>query len=225
MEEDEQEQPEEEITPQKLARLKNLKAFKGWSEQQIRDYIRNKPKKVPKLFTPDDDTGDSQISYDEEEYKRKYQAYHRKYLKEYGNDINDANDAQALEQLVRLVIQSEYADIAIRRLQGARIPDSRTLKNMGDFQRSVQTSINELQVKLGIDRKARKDKQVDDIPQYIRSIQLKAKEFWDRKTEPVQCSKCHIELARYWLNFPKSVKSVNFDIVCTRCKEEVMYSA
>src|SRR5258706_1134085 len=108
-EEEQQQEPEKEISPQQMARFKNLKAFKGWSDEAIKDYMRNRPKKVtppPKLFS-DGETEDEPFSYDESEYKRKYDTYFRKYIKEYGVDMNETNDVQALQAFVRLTIQTE----------------------------------------------------------------------------------------------------------------------
>jgi len=225
MEEEEQSpQPEQEITPQKLAKLKNLKAFRGWSDEEIKKYIREKPAKEPKLFSKSDpivNEGD-RIEYDEAEYKKKYNLYHRRYLKEYSVDMNDANDAQQLESLVRFIIQLEMIDQTIRR-KGSNL-DARILKSYGDYQRTIQTSITELQSTLGISRKQRKEKNVDDVPQYIRGLQVQAKDYWQRKTLAVTCPRCNIEVARYWLNFPKNIKGVTFEAECTKCHEDVIYS-
>lgn len=218
---------EEEISDVKVRKLKNLKMFRNMSDEEVRQYIRNRPK-VSKPTEPlfvKEETKTPEMEYDEEEYRKKYKEYMRKYLKEYGVDMNDANDAQALESLVKLIIQFEVIDENIMKLQRTKGFDSRTLKNMGDYQRSVQTSITELQDRLGISRKMRKEKQVDDIPQYIRELQLKARDFWNRTTTSVRCQKCQVELARYWLNFPDRVEEVSFHIVCDKCQEKLIYNA
>jgi len=225
-EDEEQVQEEEEISDQKIRKLKNLKMFRNMSDEEVREYIRNRPKPVKPtepLFKADTPVTE-EIEYDKKEYERRFQQYMKKYLKEYGVDMNDANDAQALEALVRLIIQAEVVDVNIMKLQSGKGFDSRTLKNMGDYQRSVQTSITELQDRLGISRKMRKDKQVDDIPQYIRELQLKARDFWNRTTTSVRCQKCQVELARYWLNFPDRVEQINMEIECDNCHEKVVYA-
>lgn len=224
-----QEEPvveEEEISDAKVKKLKNLKMFRNMDDESIREYIHNRPKiaKPAEPLFKDAPVGDTTIEYDEKEYEKKYRQYMREYVKEYGVDMNDANDAQALQSLVRLIIQLEAIDINIRIFQRTKNFDSRTLKNMGDYQRSVQTSITELQDRLGISRKIRKEKQVDDIPQYIRELQLRAKDFWNRSTTQVRCQKCQVELARYWLNFPDVVDEVRFEMVCDNCKEKVVYA-
>lgn len=223
----------EEVSDVKIKKLKNLKMFRNMSDDEVREYLRNRDQeKLPdppeNLFNGKDISGASNtsasIEYDEEQYKKKYRDYMKKYLKEYGVDMNDANDAQALQALVRLVIQAEFADANIMKLQRSDGFDSRTLKNIGDYQRSVQTSITELQDRLGISRKVRKEKQVDDIPQYIRQLQLKAKDYWNRTTTPVRCQKCQVELARYWLNIPDKVEVVHFEIECEKCHEKIVFT-
>jgi hypothetical protein len=228
MDEDEQQQePQNEITPQQMARFKNLKAFKGWSDEAIKDYMRNRPKKAqppPRLFSDSTNDEPEPFSYDASEYKKKYDTYFRKYIKEYGVDMNETNDVQALQSLVRLIIQAEVVNENILRLHSDKTFSSKVLKDMGDFQRSVQMSLKELQEQLGISRKTRKEKQADDIPQYIRQLQVRAMEKWNRSTEPIRCEKCKIELARAWYNFPHRVLSANMTIICDKCEETVVYS-
>jgi hypothetical protein len=122
------------------------------------------------------------------------------------------------------MIQLERADEVIMEEQSTKTPDHRVLKGLGDFQRSIQMNINELQDKLGISRKQRKEKQNDDITQYVKALQQKAKTFWAGKTVPVRCEKCKIELARYWINFPDKVKSINFEVICEKCNAGVSYT-
>ncbi len=222
----------EDIPDAKIKKLKNLKMFKNMTDEEVREYLRNRetaklPDPPQNLFNGSDTAGGAtapkDIEYDEAQYQKKYKEYMKKYHKEYGVDMNDANDAQALQALVRLVIQSEFADVNIMKLQRSESFDSRTLKNIGDYQRSVQTSITELQDRLGISRKIRKERQVDDIPQYIRELQTKARDLWNRTTTSVRCQKCQIELARYWLNFPDKIGVVHFEAECEKCHENVVY--
>jgi len=216
------------LSPDKLIKIKNLKMFKNMSDDEIQEYFKNrksnKPEPPAPLVQPEDGDLAAQLEYDKAEYEKKYKTYMQRYKKEYDADMNDANDVQALEALVRFVIQIEVIDENVRNLQKSKNFDSRTLKNMGDFQRSVQMSINELQDRLGISRKSRKDRQADDFPAYVKQIQKKASEFWKRTTNPVTCQKCQIELARFWLNFPDNVDVAHFEIMCEKCKEKVVYS-
>lgn len=228
--------PEKKPVPEaKLKKLRNLKYFREWTDEQIQEWyrLRHGDDEAPPPEPPDlsaviptsDTTTEAKISFNVEEYKKKYNLYLGRYRKEYAVDMNETNDAEALKQLVRYVIQQERADEIIMEEQSSNSPDHRTLKGLGDFQRSLQMNINELQEKLGITRKLRKEKSHDDIPQYIKSLQDKAKEFWERKTVAITCDQCHIELARYWLNFPDKVHSINFEITCDKCGEKVSYVA
>jgi ribosomal protein L44E len=220
--------PEDIISEVKLKKLKNLKYFREWSNDQIIEWVRNKKKdEVPPVEPPDlgNVPGGIKPQFDAEEYKKKFNTYLQKYKREYAVDMNDANDAEALTALVRYKIQLELINDNILNEQHEKHPNHQVLKGLGDFQRSVQMNINELQEKLGITRKARKQQQVDDFPKYVSTIQKKAKDLWNRKTVAVRCEKCHIELARYWLNFADQTKKVQFEIVCDKCKEEVHYLA
>lgn len=143
---------------------------------------------------------------------------------EYGVDMNNSNDTELLKSLVRLLIQNEKVDKIINKLHEDEELDTRTLKNLGDYQRTLVTSITDLQDKLGIARKLRKEKQVDDIGQFIEMLRSKANDFFERKTVSVNCERCNIELARYWLNFPKLAKVVHYELECWKCNERIIYT-
>jgi hypothetical protein len=224
--------PVEIISAAKLKRLRNLKYFRDYTDDQIIAYVKNKDKnKVPPVNPADiisdapDEVQTAVADINLEEFKKKFDTYLKKYRKEFGVDINDANDAESLRSLVRYVIQQELIDTAILKESSKTSPHPGTLKALGDFQRTVQQNVNEIQDKLGISRKIRKDKQVDDIPQYIKSLQDKAAKFWERSTVPIRCEKCRIELARYWVNFPDTVTTVRFEMTCDKCKEKIIYAA
>jgi hypothetical protein len=239
MAEEEEGQQEFTVDPAKLRKLKNLKYFKDWPEEKIIEWVRlrdnDKTKippaspdlvaAIPATATPSEQTTQALAEFNEEEYKKKYNTTLAKFRKEYAVDMNDTNDAESLKALVRYVLQQELADKLIMKEQASASPDHRTLKGLGDFQRSIQMNVNELQDKLGISRKARKEKSVDDIPQYITMLQQKAKAFWERKTIPIRCNKCDIELFRYWENFPDLVERVQIDLICEKCHEKVTYHA
>lgn len=221
--------PEEIISATKLKKLRNLKYFRDYTDDQIIQWVKNKEKNKVPPADPKDIIAEipivdtTPVDFTKEEIQKKFDNYLKKYRKEFGVDINDANDAESLRSLVRYLIQLEIINDAILAESHKPNPHPGTLKAYADFQRTVQQNVNEIQDKLGISRKARKEKQVDDIPQYIKSLQMKAKDFWERSTLPVRCEKCRIELARYWLNFPDTVKQVRFELICDKCKEKIVY--
>ena len=230
---EEQEKPP--LSEAKLKKLRNLQYFRAWTDEQIGEWYRLRhgdderpPETPPDVIDqlPASATPSVEIeAFDPEEYKKKFNAYYNRYRKEFAVDMNETNDVESLKSFVRYTIQLERVDEIIMKEQAAKAPDHRTLKGLGDFQRSLQMNLNELQDKLGISRKARKEKTHDDIPQYIKAIREKAKVFWEGKTVGVQCAVCKIELARYWLNFPDLTESVKFNVTCTKCGEKVTYVA
>lgn len=229
MEEEKEEIPV--VSPEKLRKLRNLKYFRDWTDDQIIEWAKQRKKNEPPPPSPTSITSEipvvdkETVSMDAEEYDKKYKKYLAQYRKELGVDMNNTNDAESLRSLVRYVIQHEQVNIGIFNEQKKPVPNTKVLKDLGDFQRTVQQNINEIQDRLGISRKQRKEKQVDSVPLYIKGIQDKAKKFWERSTLPVRCERCHIELARYWLNFPDMVQKVHFELRCDNCKEIVIYSA
>jgi hypothetical protein len=210
-----------EIDPKyqgKINRMRNLAMFKGKTDLEILEHILRKEgeKRVKEVPVKEDSLS----------YNARYKRLFDRFQTEYGVDMNESNDTEALKLLVKHTLQLETLDKQIQNLQ--ELPhmtneDTRTLKNLADVQRSLVTSVTELQDRLGISRKARKEKQVDDVPQFIESLKTKAAEFWDRKTVQIRCEKCQIELARYWLNFPKRPLSIKVELECERCEEKVIY--
>jgi len=201
----------------KINRMRNLPMFANANDQDILDHILKKEeeKKGIKATRPIPGT-----------YEEKYNKLIADLRSEYGVDMNDSNDVESLKNLVRHILQLESIDSQIRALhqEGMDFNDSRTYKNLADIQRSLIMSISDLQDKLGISRKMRKDKASDDVPQFIEALKKKAGEFWDRKTVPVKCQKCEIELFRYWVNFPKLKNTVNLSLECWKCHEEVIFA-
>jgi len=208
---------EEEYSDAYIKRLQNLGPYKDKSPDEIRELIRIKRAAGPK---------NAPQSKSDKTYDARYQEKFEALKQEFAVDLNDSNDVEALNNLVRLLIQNENVDKDIRALQeqtSKTKDDIMILKNLGDFQRNLNMSITDVQEKLGITRKARKEKAVDDIPQWIDSVLRKSTEFFNRKTEIVECPKCNIELIRFWLNFPDLVTIAEFSTECPHCGEIIKY--
>ncbi len=204
-----------EFSQARINQLKNLRGNKGKTDEEIIEILKaRKPKPrstAPKL----------------EDYDIRFNEKLKILQDEYAVDMNNSNDVEALKSLVRHQIQLENVnrDIdALQRQDEMSKDDYSKLKVLGDFQRTVATSITELQDKLGISRKIRKEKQVDDIPQWIDMVLHKANTFFEKKTVKVECPKCMIELARFWLNFPNEKNDIDMALTCWKCKEVVMFT-
>jgi hypothetical protein len=211
-----------EIDPKyqgKINRMRNLAMFKGKTDGEILEYILRKEgeKRVKEIPVREESLS----------YNARYKRLIDRFQTEYGVDMNESNDTEALKLLVKHTLQLETLDLQIRNLQEKEAmtnEDTRTLKNLADVQRSLVTSVTELQDRLGISRKARKEKQADDVPQFLEGLKAKAQDFFDRKTVQVRCEKCQIELGRYWLNFPKRPSKIRLELVCERCEETILYA-
>lgn len=220
---EEPEEEEKELSEGRLKQLRNLKMFAGKSDDEIREFWKNrKPKPVAPPVDEEEDDELSDLAY-QRRFNRKVAAL----KEEFGIDLNNTNDAELLKSLVRHTIQQENVDRQIRKLTNPADKekgiDTRTLKNLGDYQRSLMTTITDLQDKLGISRKQRRAEDADDFPAFLASLKEKAKEYWEKTTHSVQCGNCKIELARYWLNFPKLTDTVHYEIECWKCHERTIY--
>lgn len=206
----------EEFSESYLKRLQNLGPYKGKSIDEIRQLMIEKRSAGPKSTSKSDKNYDTR-------FQEKFDALKQ----EFAVDLNDSNDVEALNNLVRLIIQSENVDKDIRALQEQDTKnkdDVMVLKNLGDFQRNITMSISDIQEKLGITRKARKEKSADDVPQWIDSVLVKSREFFNRKTLTVDCPNCEIELVRYWVNFPHLLTIAEFSCECPHCGEIIRYN-
>lgn len=213
----------------KIKQLRNLAMFKNKTDEEILEFIKareakqkleepEKPvKKQPETEQPPEPKTDSTV------FKKKFNEKLKNLQAEYGIDMNNSNDAEMLRALARHLIQSEIVNDQIINLQSSEEVDTRTLKNLGDYQRTLVATITDLQEKLGIGRKQRKEKQVDSVPQFIELVRARARDVWKRETFPVNCERCNIELARVWLNFPDNAYTVNMEIECEKCKERIVY--
>lgn len=199
-----------------IRRMKNLKMYEGMSEEEVRaSYLQNRARDelAPKT--------------ENKTYDTKYREKLKMLQDEFAVDMNDANDREMLQSLVRHMLQSEAADEAIRSIYDKKNlgrQDFLSLKDLGDYQGTVDRTVSELQDKLGISRKIRKDKQADDIPQWVAATREKAKTFFDRQTIKVDCPKCQITLIQYWINFPNLKNSLSGSFTCWKCTEIVLYN-
>lgn len=208
----------EELTDAKIRRLRNLKLYHDKTDEEIRQMMEQR--KAPTIS--------NKTTKVERDYDARFQEKMKILQTDFGLDMNDSNDKESAHNLVRQQLQAENTDRDIILLQNKvdkNKDDVNTLKSLGDFQRNVQMTIADLQDKLGISRKIRKEKSVDDIPQFIDGMLAKAKDFWNRKTVMVDCPKCQIELVRYWLNFPDRTTITTFTTQCPQCLETVEYNA
>ena len=216
----------DEIT---LKRLHNLKMFRDKTDDDIREFYRNRrpvEKKAKKAKTDKVEIPAEILKSgsDDEAYDKNFKAKLLALQEEYGIDMNNSNDVELLRSLVRHIIQQENVNNQIIGLQSEDEIDTRTLKNLGDYQRTLVTSITDIQEKLGIARKLRKEKQVDDVAVFMETLKARAKEFMERKTIQVRCPKCKIELTRHWLNFPALTKVVHVEVECWKCHETTVYT-
>lgn len=217
------------ITPGRIRRIRNLPTFKDKTDEEIIEYIKASEEKRQQKKLKEDlnfsipGFDDDLISDADKFYAERYNKKINQLQEEYGVDMNDSNDAETLKALVRLIIQLEEINEKIRRFGEEEDIDDRKLKNLGDFQRGLIASITDLQDKLGISRKTRKEKQYDDIPQYLKEIRKKALTFWNRTTTPIECNKCQIELSRIWLNFPHLAHTIRMELECWKCHEKVVF--
>lgn len=213
------------LTEIKMKRLRNLRMFKGKTDEDIFEFYRNRapqPVKPPKVvIEPPTDV----VLSGDEQYEKTFKSKLKAMQSEFAIDMNNANDVELLRSLVRHLIQQETVNTQITRLQRSDNVDTRTLKNLGDYQRSLVASISEIQEKLGISRKQRKDQDNDsDVPTFIADLKARAKDFFDKSTTQIRCEKCGVELARYWLNFPTHTKIVHIEAACWKCGEERIYT-
>jgi len=210
-----------EFTPAKLARLRNLKPYKGKTDDEIIKILTEK-RAVDVVEKPKGDNHD-----------KVFRDKMKILQEEYAVDMNDSNDVESIKTLVRQQIQLEQIQTDIDNIQRKStrsIDDYNNLKKLGDFQRLTYISVKELQHELGISRKQRKEKATDDIPKWIDGILDKSKNFMEKKTTVIKCPRCNIELFRYWMNFKDTkgaitrqtlTNEIQLSLQCWKCEEQV----
>lgn len=204
----------------KAKKMQNLRPYRDKSLEEIEQILRERDAE-PSIKR------EKKKKADIDEYDKRFNEKLVSLQNEFSLDMNDSNDKESLMNLVRLQIQNENIarDIDnIQRKEVLRDDDYRSLKNLGDFQQGVQRSITDIQDKLGITRKLRKEKQIDDFPQFMESLLKRGASMFEEKTTKIECPKCMIELGRFWLNFPKLNNEIQVSLECWKCKEKVEYA-
>jgi len=202
----------------KAKQMKNLRPYRDKTEEEIKQILLDRENK-PKTRGPGKANNDA--------YDKRFKDKLDLLITEFAVDMNDSNDKEALMTLARLQIQNENAarDIDnIQRKETLRDEDYRSLKNLGDFQLGVQRSIVDLQGQLGISRKIRKEKNVDDFPQFMEKLLDRGAKMFEEKTTKIVCPRCMIELARIWFNFPKLNNEIQASLECQKCQEQIEYA-
>lgn len=202
----------------KAKQMKNLLPYRNKSEEELIEIIKTR-----EAGTTTKKTGPKT----RDDYDRRFAMKLNDLMTEFAVDMNDANDKEALHNLARLQIQNENAARSIddiQRKDTLRDEDYRSLKNLGDFQTGVSRSIIELQDKLGISRKQRKEKQVDDFPKFMESLLQRGAKMFEEKTTKIMCPKDMVELARVWYNFPNKNNETQMSLECPQCGEQIEYA-
>jgi len=221
----------------RVKQLQNLAMFKHKTEDEIIEWIKvrdarqeeepPKPMRSRKKPAPTQlDEAVARLGDTEEDaaYERLFNEKLSALQKEYGIDMNSSNDAETLKTFTRAIIQQEVVNRQIIKLQREEELDTRTLKNLGDYQKTLVDTMTNIQEKLGINRRQRKEKQVDSIPQFVDLVRSRSRVVWNRSTTPIMCNACQITLATYWLNFPKLENAVSLELTCWKCGEKVLYN-
>lgn len=207
----------------RVKQMKNLRPYRDKTEEELKRIILERDAK--KASTPVIKGKKGQDDYD-----KRFNDKLESLQSEYGLDMNDSNDVESLRSLVRYQIQQENVnrdiDAIQRRGQDAEldIEDYRSLKNLGDFQVGISRTIKDLEDKLGISRKLRKEKGQDDVGIFLSDLLKRGKKDFDNKTVKVECPTCLIELGRFWLNFPHLENEIQLSLQCWKCNEKVEYA-
>jgi len=200
--------------------MQNLRPYKNKTLDEIMGILeqRQNESKVPSESKPKKPVD----AYDER-FNKKFNTLKN----EFSLDMNDSNDVEALKTLVRYQIQHENVtrDIDnIQKKENLTRDDYQSLKTLGEFQTGVSRSMIDLQDKLGISRKQRKEKNQDDVPKFIGDLLARGKKAFDEKTTKIECPRCMIELGRIWFNFPNLDNEIQASLQCWKCSEKVEYA-
>lgn len=208
----------------RFKKYRNLRGYKNYTDEEIIQVIKEKEGQVQVRTKP---PVAKKPKEPEDAYEKKFNSKLKQLRDEYSVDMNNSNDAENLKNLVRQQIQLENVtrDIdAIQAKDSLSADDYQKLEKLGKFQAGVLNAIGTLEEKLGISRRHRKEKQVDDLSKYIHDLKVRAKDYFEKMTIKVECEKCKITLAQFWLNFPNLQNEIDLNLQCYNCKESVLFS-
>jgi hypothetical protein len=157
-----------------------------------------------------------------------------KYLSEYELDeLNEANDMQALLQMCRLELNMEKWSEALETIDPAA--DAKKVKDLATSVRDATASWVQLQIELGINRRKRQSESDETPLSYIERLKEQATKYINSRYDTLECSDCNLPLARFRIyvtdkgeegslaSITKSIEVMKFsvEVECPRCRRMV----
>lgn len=138
-------------------------------------------------------------------------------------DLNDANDASTLDNMLKTEIMIDDLQAEIQQLmsEGA-VSNASNIKKLADLLRDATATINTLQRLLAIDRKTRKDEESGSVADYINGLKKVALKFVEKRMIKIYCKECKIMVARY--SAVHDHTSFTIETQCSQCKKMIKLS-
>ena len=180
---------------------RNLVQFRGMSDEEFEDQWVKKALEIEPsaLF--------------EKRIKSKLDEFEQDY------DISDLkiNDKETLRALVQAVISLEdYEQIMFTaRSNGLGLDNIMVMDKINKIMSDLRGDISKLQDDLKITRKIRKNDQETSLVDYIESLKVKARKFYESKMAYIFCPKCNVVLGTIWTLYPEQKKN-KIKLVCKR---------
>jgi RNase P subunit RPR2 len=132
------------------------------------------------------------------EFEARFEARLRLYGEQFNiEDLNDANDRSLLHIMIKTELMIDDLQAQIQTLiDDNPVENATNIKKLADLLRDATNTITTLQRTLGIDRKSRRNENVDSPADYIKTLKSAAKEFVDKRLIRVYCPNCKILVAR-----------------------------
>lgn len=151
------------------------------------------------------------------EFERRIQRKLVEFADDY--DIGDLkiNDRNTLRALIQAEIALEDYEQMIFRMRQEGDTSPAAMNSFDKFNRimsELRADISRFQMDLNITRKIRKSDKESTVVNYIDSLKLKAKQFYESRMSYVFCPECNMLISTVWTLYPESDNKLTF--VCKR---------
>jgi hypothetical protein len=183
------------------ASLRNLPQYKSLSDEEFAErYAKNI-------------SGISNIKAFEERVQKKIAEFESEY------DTSDMkiNDRMILRQLAQAAIAIEdYENFTFNlRTEGISNETIILFDKIQKIMSDLRKDISAMQDDLKITRKIRKGEKEESVVQYIETLKIKAKKFYENKHQYIFCPKCNMLLGTIWFLYPNDSKN-KIQLRCNR---------
>ncbi len=151
-----------------------------------------------------------------QDFEKKIQEKLDSFEEDYDLDDLKINDRMLLRSLAQSVIHLEDLEqkAFVIRLQGITEGNILLFEKLNNSMSNLKRDISKIQDDLKITRRIRKGDDQESVIAYIENLKVKARKFYESRTDYIFCPKCNILLGTVWTLYPYAKNKIT--LTCNR---------